>query len=63
MLFRSIHFQTKQDYVINSGSLSVARIIVFRALHNARVLCVMEHPSLKMRQNASILLDVQCKLD
>lgn len=34
---------------------------VYRAHHNARILCVMEHPTLKMRQNASILLDVQCK--
>lgn len=34
---------------------------MFRVHHNARILCVMEHPTLKMRQNASILLDVQCK--
>lgn len=35
--------------------------MVYRAHHNARILCVMEHPTLKVRLNASLLLDVQCK--
>jgi hypothetical protein len=53
----------KEYYKMNSGTKSDAKIpVVYRAHHNARVLCVMEHPSLKMRQNASILLDVQCKI-
>lgn len=51
-----------KDYKINSGSKSDAKLpVVYRAHHNARILCVMEHPSLKVRQNASILLDVQCE--
>lgn len=51
-----------KDYKINSGAKSDAKLpIVYRAHHNARILCVMEHPSLKIRQNASIVLDVQCK--
>lgn len=54
--------EKEKDYKINSGAKSDAKLpIIFRAHHNARVLCVMEHPSLKVRQNASIVLDVQCK--
>ncbi|XP_059224783.1 uncharacterized protein LOC106083260 [Stomoxys calcitrans] len=50
----------KNSYKINSGAKSEARLpAVFRAHHNARILCVMEHPTLKIRQNASLLLDVQ----
>ncbi|XP_075167424.1 irregular chiasm C-roughest protein teiresias [Haematobia irritans] len=50
----------KNAYKINSGAKSEARLpAVFRAHHNARILCVMEHPTLKIRQNASLLLDVQ----
>ncbi|CAD7088990.1 unnamed protein product [Hermetia illucens] len=50
----------KGIYKINSGAKSEARLpAVYRAHHNARILCVMEHPTLKMRQNASLLLDVQ----
>lgn len=49
-------------YNINNGAKAEAKLpVIFRAHHNARVLCVMEHPSLKVQQNASILLDVQCK--
>lgn len=52
----------KDGYKINSGAKSEARLpAVYRAHHNARILCVMEHPTLKIRQNASLLLDVQCK--
>ncbi|XP_052562946.1 uncharacterized protein LOC120420861 [Culex pipiens pallens] len=48
------------SYKINTGAISEAKLpAVFRVHHNARILCVMEHPTLKMRQNASILLDVQ----
>jgi Immunoglobulin domain/CD80-like C2-set immunoglobulin domain len=51
-----------KDYKINSGAKSDAKLpYIYRAHHNARVLCVMEHPSLKIRQNASIVLDVQCR--
>lgn len=54
--------QDKEPYKINTGAISEAKLpAVFRVHHNARILCVMEHPTLKMRQNASILLDVQCK--
>jgi hypothetical protein len=54
--------EKEKDYKINSGAKSDAKLpIIYRAHHNARVLCVMEHPSLKIRQNASIVLDVQCK--
>lgn len=54
--------QDKNGYKINSGTKSEARLVaVYRAHHNARILCVMEHPTLKIRQNASLLLDVQCK--
>ncbi|XP_023159289.1 uncharacterized protein LOC101452866, partial [Ceratitis capitata] len=50
----------KNTYKINSGAKSEARLpAVYRAHHNARILCVMEHPTLKIRQNASLLLDVQ----
>ncbi|KAM7344618.1 irregular chiasm C-roughest protein teiresias [Cochliomyia hominivorax] len=50
----------KNSYKINSGAKSEARLpAVYRAHHNARILCVMEHPTLKIRQNASLLLDVQ----
>ncbi|XP_023165000.2 uncharacterized protein LOC111595466 isoform X4 [Drosophila hydei] len=50
----------KNGYKINSGAKSEARLpAVYRAHHNARILCVMEHPTLKIRQNASLLLDVQ----
>lgn len=50
----------KEPYRINTGAISEAKLpAVFRVHHNARILCVMEHPTLKMRQNASILLDVQ----
>ncbi|XP_058829553.1 uncharacterized protein LOC131688935 [Topomyia yanbarensis] len=50
----------KESYKINTGAVSEAKLsAVFRVHHNARILCVMEHPTLKMRQNASILLDVQ----
>nr|NP_001286391.1 teiresias, isoform B [Drosophila melanogaster]NP_523731.2 teiresias, isoform A [Drosophila melanogaster]AAF58341.2 teiresias, isoform A [Drosophila melanogaster]AHN56189.1 teiresias, isoform B [Drosophila melanogaster] len=50
----------KDGYKINSGAKSEARLpAVYRAHHNARILCVMEHPTLKIRQNASLLLDVQ----
>lgn len=56
--------EKEKDYKINSGAKSDAKLpIIFRAHHNARVLCVMEHPSLKVRQNASIVLDVQCKFN
>lgn len=56
------YFQEKSVYKINSGAKSEARLpAVYRAHHNARILCVMEHPTLKIRQNASLLLDVQCK--
>lgn len=52
----------KEPYKINSGAISEAKLpAVYRAHHNARILCVMEHPTLKMRLNASLLLDVQCK--
>lgn len=58
----NISFQDKNTYKINSGAKSEARLpAVYRAHHNARILCVMEHPTLKIRQNASLLLDVQCK--
>lgn len=51
-------------YNINNGAKAEAKLpVIFRAHHNARVLCVMEHPSLKVQQNASILLDVQCKFN
>lgn len=54
--------KSEKDYKINSGAKSDAKLpVVYRAHHNARVLCVMEHPSLKIRQNASIVLDVQCE--
>ncbi|KFB46489.1 AGAP011095-PA-like protein [Anopheles sinensis] len=50
----------KEPYRINSGAVSEAKLPgVFRVHHNARILCIMEHPTLKVRQNASILLDVQ----
>ncbi|XP_018799508.1 PREDICTED: uncharacterized protein LOC108975465 [Bactrocera latifrons] len=50
----------KNAYKINGGAKSEARLpAVYRAHHNARILCVMEHPTLKIRQNASLLLDVQ----
>ncbi|EDO64474.1 AGAP011094-PA [Anopheles gambiae str. PEST] len=50
----------KEPYKINAGAVSEARLpAVFRVHHNARILCIMEHPTLKVRQNASILLDVQ----
>ncbi|XP_030388235.1 uncharacterized protein LOC115634559 [Scaptodrosophila lebanonensis] len=50
----------KNSYKINGGAKSDARLpAVYRAHHNARILCVMEHPTLKIRQNASLLLDVQ----
>uniref|UniRef100_A0A1A9WIW1 Ig-like domain-containing protein n=1 Tax=Glossina brevipalpis TaxID=37001 RepID=A0A1A9WIW1_9MUSC len=50
----------KNTYKINSGAKSEARLkAVYRTHHNARILCVMEHPTLKIRQNASLLLDVQ----
>ncbi|KAH8297299.1 hypothetical protein KR044_010285 [Drosophila immigrans] len=50
----------KNAYKINSGAKSESRLpAVYRAHHNARILCVMEHPTLKIRQNASLLLDVQ----
>ncbi|KAL7738079.1 hypothetical protein ACLKA6_006431 [Drosophila palustris] len=52
--------QDKNGYKINSGAKSESRLpAVYRAHHNARILCVMEHPTLKIRQNASLLLDVQ----
>ncbi|KAL5289173.1 hypothetical protein ACFFRR_009389 [Megaselia abdita] len=52
--------KNKNPYKINSGVISEARLpAVYRAHHNARILCVMEHPTLKIRQNASFLLDVQ----
>lgn len=52
----------KDTYKTNSGAKSEAKLpAVYRAHHNARILCVMEHPTLKSRQNASLLLDVQCK--
>lgn len=42
--------EKEKDYKINSGAKSDAKLpIVYRAHHNARVLCVMEHPSLKER--------------
>lgn len=51
-----------KDYKINSGARSDAKLpIVYRAHHNARILCVLNHPSFKERLNASIVLDVQCK--
>jgi hypothetical protein len=54
--------EKEKDYKINSGAKSDAKLpVIYRAHHNARVLCVMEHPSLKVRQNASIVLDVQCE--
>lgn len=54
--------QNADLYKGNSGAKSEARMpAVYRAHHNARILCVMEHPTLKMRQNASLLLDVQCE--
>ncbi|XP_052873244.1 uncharacterized protein LOC128278555 [Anopheles cruzii] len=50
----------KDPYKINSGVISEVKLpAVFRVHHNARILCIMEHPTLKVRQNASILLDVQ----
>ncbi|GAB0086968.1 uncharacterized protein DMENIID0001_012050 [Sergentomyia squamirostris] len=50
----------REPYRINSGAISEAKLpTVYRAHHNARILCVMEHPTLKMRLNASLLLDVQ----
>ncbi|XP_053668118.1 uncharacterized protein LOC128718520 [Anopheles marshallii] len=50
----------KEPYKINTGAISEARLpAIFRVHHNARILCIMEHPMLKVRQNASILLDVQ----
>ncbi|XP_053677151.1 uncharacterized protein LOC128727278 [Anopheles nili] len=50
----------KEPYKINSGAVSEAKLAaVFRVHHQARILCIMEHPTLKVRQNASILLDVQ----
>lgn len=58
-----LHFvQDKDPFKVTTGAISEARLpAVYRAHHNARILCVMEHPTLKVRQNASILLDVQCK--
>lgn len=54
--------EKEKDYKVNSGAKSDAKIpVIYRAHHNARVICVMEHPSLKMRLNATIVLDVQCK--
>lgn len=54
--------QKEKDYKVNSGAKSDAKIpVIYRAHHSARVICVMEHPSLKMRLNATIVLDVQCK--
>lgn len=56
------HKAEKEPYKINSGAKSEAKLpAVYRAHHNARILCVMEHPTLKTRQNSSILLDVQCE--
>ncbi|ETN65061.1 hypothetical protein AND_003179 [Anopheles darlingi] len=50
----------KEPYRINSGAVSEAKLpAVYRVHHNARIVCIMEHPTLKVRQNASILLDVQ----
>ncbi|XP_061512904.1 uncharacterized protein LOC1270833 isoform X2 [Anopheles gambiae] len=50
----------KEPYKINAGAVSEVKLpAVFRVHHNARILCIMEHPTLKVRQNASILLDVQ----
>lgn len=55
--------EKEKDYKVNSGAKSDAKIpVIYRAHHNARVICVMEHPSLKTRLNATIVLDVQCKL-
>lgn len=52
----------KEPYKINSGAKSEAKLpAVYRAHHNARILCVMEHPTLKTRLNSSLLLDVQCE--
>lgn len=52
----------KEPYKISSGAKSEAKLpAVYRAHHNARILCVMEHPTLKTRLNSSLLLDVQCK--
>ncbi|XP_052873243.1 uncharacterized protein LOC128278554 [Anopheles cruzii] len=52
--------QDREPYKINGGAVSEAKLAaVFRVHHNARILCIMEHPTLKVRQNASILLDVQ----
>lgn len=54
--------EKEKDYKVNSGAKSDAKIpVIYRAHHSARVICVMEHPSLKMRLNATIVLDVQCK--
>lgn len=61
-LFCIIRQTEKDPYKINSGAKSEAKLpAVYRAHHNARILCVMEHPTLKTRLNSSILLDVQCK--
>lgn len=51
-----------KDYKINSGAKSDAKIpIIYRAHHNARVLCVMEHPSVKVRGSLpTLLLQVSC---
>ena len=62
LLFALPPQQDKEPYKINAGAVSEARLpAVFRVHHNARILCIMEHPTLKVRQNASILLDVQCE--
>uniref|UniRef100_A0A182QE08 Ig-like domain-containing protein n=1 Tax=Anopheles farauti TaxID=69004 RepID=A0A182QE08_9DIPT len=50
----------KEPYKINSGAISEVKLpAVFRVHHNARIVCIMEHLTFKVRQNASILLDVQ----
>ncbi|XP_037051592.1 uncharacterized protein LOC119085315 isoform X2 [Bradysia coprophila] len=58
---RNDKLSEKDSYKVGSGGAkSEAKMpAVYRAHHNARILCVMEHPTLKMRQNASLLLDVQ----
>lgn len=46
--------EKEKDYKINSGAKSDAKLpVIYRAHHNARVLCVMEHPSIKVRGNCS----------
>jgi CD80-like C2-set immunoglobulin domain len=55
--------ENEKDYKINSGAKSDAKLpVIYRAHHNARVLCVMEHPSFKVRgEYVARRLAVSCR--